>query len=55
MKHTVNSKGRGANGNNGNNDGDGNVETQGWRHVKGAEKQLPYDPFQMRDNSNSTT
>ncbi|XP_060845018.1 proton-coupled amino acid transporter-like protein pathetic [Rhopalosiphum padi] len=54
MKHTVNSKGRGANGNNGN-DGDGNVGTQGWRHVKGGEKQLPYDPFQMRDNSNSTT
>lgn len=54
MKHTVNSNGQGADGNNAN-DGDGNVGTQGWRRAKGGKKQLPYDPFQMRDNSNSTT
>lgn len=54
MKHTVSSNGRGGEGNNGN-DGDGNVGTQGWRHDKGGKKQLPYDPFQMRDSSNSTT
>lgn len=54
MKNIVNSNGHGADGNNGN-DGDGNVGTQGWRRGKGEEKQLPYDPFQMRDHSNSTT
>lgn len=54
MKHTVNLNGHGADGHNGN-DGDGNVGTQGWRRGKGGKKQLPYDPFQMRDDSNSTT
>lgn len=54
MKHTMNSNGHGADGNNGN-DGDGNVGTQGCPLDKGGKKQLPYDPFLMRDNSNSTT
>lgn len=55
MKHTVNSKcRRGVDGNNGN-DGDINNGTQGWRRSKGGKKQLPYDPFQMRNNSKGTT
>ncbi|XP_025207537.1 proton-coupled amino acid transporter-like protein pathetic [Melanaphis sacchari] len=54
MKHILSSKSRGVANNNGN-DGDGNVGTQGWRHDKGEKKQLPYDPFQMRDSSNTTT
>lgn len=54
MKHNMSSNGHGVDGNNGN-DGDGNVGTQGWRRGEGGKKQLPYDPFQMRDNTNSTT